>query len=109
MVAPSAGSVVLVRFPFSDLSGSKVRPAVVVASVGRGDFVLCQITSNPYADANAVQIDSADFASGSLARVSFVRPAKIFTASDLLMTAEVGRLNAVSFARVRTAVHVVLA
>jgi len=33
MVAPSVGAVVLVRFPFSDLSASKLRPAVVNAVV----------------------------------------------------------------------------
>ena len=38
MVVPSAGSVVLVPFPFSDLSQSKLRPAVVLADAGRGDW-----------------------------------------------------------------------
>jgi mRNA interferase MazF len=54
MVAPSVGSVVLVPFPFSDLSQSKLRPAVVLADAGRGDWILCQVTSSPYADAKAV-------------------------------------------------------
>lgn len=40
MVSPSEGSVVLVRFPFSDLSSSKLRPAVVIASVDRDDWTL---------------------------------------------------------------------
>jgi len=31
MGAPSAGSVILVPFPFSDLSQAKLRPAVVLA------------------------------------------------------------------------------
>ena len=50
MVTPSAGSVVLVRFPFSDLSQTRLRPAVVLADAGRGDWVLCQVTSNAYSD-----------------------------------------------------------
>ncbi len=45
-----AGLVVLVRFPFSDLSTSKLRPALILASAGGTDWVLCQITSNPYSD-----------------------------------------------------------
>jgi mRNA interferase MazF len=44
MVTPAAGAVVLVRFPFSDLSQTKLRPAVVRADAGRGDWVLCQVT-----------------------------------------------------------------
>jgi mRNA interferase MazF len=55
--------------------------------------VLCQITSNPYADSAAVRIDDADFISGSLQRVSFARPGKLFTANTALITAEVGRLR----------------
>ena len=39
MVAPATGAVVLVQFPFSDLSRSKLHPAVVLADVGRGDRV----------------------------------------------------------------------
>ena len=54
MGAPAAGSIVLVTFPFSDLSNSKLRPAVVLASADSGDWMLCQITSNPYADSHAV-------------------------------------------------------
>jgi hypothetical protein len=33
----AAGAVVLVRFPFSDLSRSTMRPAIVLADAGRGD------------------------------------------------------------------------
>jgi len=39
MGALTAGSIVLVTFPFSDLSISKLRPAVVLASVHRGDWI----------------------------------------------------------------------
>ena len=61
MVTPAVGPVVLVRFPFSDLSQSKLRPAVVLADAGRGDWILCQVTSNPYADARAVELAEGDF------------------------------------------------
>lgn len=37
MGSPSAGSVVLVKFPFSDLSSAKLRPAIVLAASGRDD------------------------------------------------------------------------
>jgi hypothetical protein len=59
VVLPSAGEVVLVPFPFSDLSTSKVRPAVCLADAGRGDWVLCQITSSPYGDPSAVPLVAA--------------------------------------------------
>lgn len=50
MVTPAAQNVVLVRFPLSDLTATKLRPAIVLAAAGRNDWVLCQITRNPYAD-----------------------------------------------------------
>jgi mRNA interferase MazF len=108
MVAPATGEVVLVPFPFSDLSQTKVRPAVCVADAGRGDWVLCQITSNPYGDPAAVPLDDADFASGGLLVASFARPGKLFTANAALMVRSVGRLNDAASQRVLTAVIGVL-
>ena len=93
MVAPAAGAVVLVRFPFSDLSQTKVRPAVVLADAGRGDCILCQITSKPYGDASAIELTNAAFASGSLRVISYARPAKLFTANQNLITSQVGNLR----------------
>ena len=58
MVSPSVGTVVLVSFPFSDLSASKLRPAFILSGGERDDWLLCQITSNPYADSNAIEIGS---------------------------------------------------
>ena len=43
MGAFTAGQVVIVHFPFSDLTAAKLRPAVVLAAAGRGDWILCQI------------------------------------------------------------------
>ena len=104
MVSPSAGEVVLVPFPFSDLSRSKLRPAVCLANAGRGDWVLCQVTSRPYGDPAAVPLGEADFASGGLLVASFARPGKLFTASVGLMVKSVGILSPAALTRVLTAV-----
>ena len=93
MGAPSAGAVVLVRFPFSDLSRAKLRPAAVLAKAGRGDWLLCQITSNPYADTRSVEIAEQDFASGNLMRTSYARPGKLFSANTSLMQRVAGALT----------------
>lgn len=99
------GAVVLVRFPFSDLSASKFRPAVVLASVGQGDHILVQVTSRPYGDGNAVELGRADFDQGGLQRMSYARPGKIFTANETLVDRMVGRLS--SAALEQLVVHVV--
>ncbi len=108
MGTPAAGEVVLVPFPFSDLSQSKVRPAVCLADAGRGDWILCQITSRPYGDSAAVPLDAPDFASGGLLVASFARPGKLFTAHAGLMDRSVGVLNPAAFARVLSSVVAVL-
>lgn len=86
----AAGAVVLVPFPFSDLSTTKLRPAVVLADAGRGDFVLCQVTSNAYADPVALELGPSDFARGSLNATSYARPGKLFTADKGLIVRQVG-------------------
>ena len=104
MVTPSAGEVVTVLFPFSDLTNSKLRPAVVLADAGRGDWILCQVTSNSYSDPGAIQIEEEDFVSGSLQRISYARPGKIFTANETLITSKVGTLQDASFRKIANAI-----
>jgi mRNA interferase MazF len=104
MVTPTAGAVVLVPFPFSDLSQAKLRPAVILAAAGRGDWILCQITSNPYGDARAIALDDESFATGSLRVASYARPGKLFTANRDLMVTQVGSLKAESFKQIINAV-----
>ena len=100
MVTPTAGTVVLVPFPFSDLSQTKLRPAVVLADAGRGDWILCQITSNPYGDARAIALTDASFAVGSLRVASYARPGRLFTGNRDLMMTQVGNLKADHFRRI---------
>ena len=102
------GTVVLVRFPFSDLSASKLRPAVVLADVGRGDYVLVQVTSNPYGDILAVELTDDSFESGSLNRISYARPGKLFTANESLIERSVGELSTASFEKLTSAIARIL-
>lgn len=104
MVPSSVGAIVMVPFPFSDLSQTKFRPAVVLAGAGRGDWVLCQITSKSYADPDAVLLESNDFSRGSLQVTSYARPGKLFTANISLIASEIGTLTPAAFDRVLDAI-----
>jgi len=88
MVPSTAGAIMLVRFPLSDLSRSKLRPAVALAEAGREDWILCQVTSNSYSDSRAITLLAESFRQGGLQRVSYARPGKLFTANRELMTSE---------------------
>ena len=51
-----SGDVVVVPFPFTDLASAKIRPALVLAALTRGDLILCQITSQAAGHPEAVLI-----------------------------------------------------
>jgi len=104
VVTPTVGEVVLVPFPFSDLSQAKVRPAACLADAGRGDWILCQITSNPYGDPAAISLTSADFATGGLLVASYARPGKLFTAHSGLLVRSVGVLTPAATQQILTTV-----
>ena len=104
MVTFTAGAVVLVRFPFSDLSQTKLRPAVVLAEAGRGDWILCQVTSKQYGDPRAILLEDTSFSAGSLRVLSYARPGKLFTANRDLIVSEVATLKAQSLRQVVDAV-----
>ena len=108
MVVPEPGAIVLVRFPFSDLSQTKLRPAVILAFAGGSDWILCQVTSNPYGDARAIQLDENSFSAGSLRVLSLARPGKLFTASQGLMVAAVAKLKPGPFRRITDSVIALL-
>ena len=93
----AAGQVVLVPFPYTDQTGEKVRPALLVASAGRGDWIACQITSNPFADIHAIEVTDASFTLGGLSRTSYLRPTKVFTLHHLLFLNVLGTLSQGSF------------
>ena len=87
------GEVVIVPFPFSDLSRIKKRPALVVADLQGDDRILCQITSQSYGDPYSIPLNSDDFNFGGLMMESWVRPNKIFTFESSIIEKSVGHLN----------------
>ena len=86
------GDVVIIPFPFTDLTGSKKRPAFVIANLPGDDILICQITSKSKSDSFALSIESYDFISGGLPIDSFIRPNKIFTANKNIILSVAGHL-----------------
>ncbi|MEM8779717.1 MAG: type II toxin-antitoxin system PemK/MazF family toxin, partial [Cyanobacteria bacterium P01_G01_bin.49] len=87
------GDVVVVPFPFSDLSQSKRRPALVICNLQGSDLILCQITSQNPNDIYAISLTNNNFQSGGLNRNSYIRPNKIFTATENLILYKIGQLK----------------
>jgi mRNA interferase MazF len=86
------GEVVVVPFPYSDLSQSKNRPALILIDLPGADSVLAAITSTG-SDPNAIALDAQDFTSGSLPHASYIHPAKLFTFQKSLIHRVVGTVT----------------
>ena len=84
------GSIVLARFPFTDLTGGKRRPALVVSrdNARRGELVLCFITSVPRTGPDTAPI-AATPATG-LKLPSVVRFDKLATLDLAVITGKLG-------------------
>jgi mRNA interferase MazF len=87
------GDVVVVPFPFSDLSGSKNRPALVLTDLSGDDLMICQITSKPTNDLFSIPLISKDFISGSLSVNSYIRPLRVFTIDKHIVFSKVGQVT----------------
>lgn len=87
------GDVVVLPFPFTDLTGSKRRPALVVATLSGDDLILCMITSVVRSDAYAIPLAQNDFSTGILPQPSIIRPNRLFTADANLIVRHAGALS----------------
>ena len=87
------GDIVVIPFPFSDLSGAKKRPALVLADLQGDDIILCQITSRQTSDKYALPINSQNFKYNNLPVQSNIRPNRIFTADKNIIIKKAASLN----------------
>ena len=87
------GDIVVLNFPFSDLSQTKRRPALVLATLQGDDLILCQITSQARADTYSLPLEQPDFSSGGLSQSSRIRPNRIFTADEAIIVYRAGHIS----------------
>lgn len=87
------GDIVVVPFPFSDLTQTKKRPAFVVTELKGNDLILCQITSKKSKDEYSIMVSEKDFQEGTLHQDSQIRPNKLFTADFALIQYKIGTLK----------------
>lgn len=87
------GDVVVLPFPFSDLSATKRRPALVLATLPGNDLIVCQITSQHVRDGLSIALEQNDFLTGQLSQPSNIRPNRIFTAEQSLVLYSIGRVK----------------
>jgi len=101
---PRRSDLVLLPFPFSDLSSAKRRPVLVLRNPNRqGDFLAAQVTSQLHHQP-AVPLADDHLKLGMLPKTSIVRTDKVFTLSASLIVRRIGVLSEPAFDRVLRAV-----
>lgn len=97
----AVGDIVVVSFPFSDLTSAKKRPALVVGQADFGNLILCQITSKAYASNKAIALTALE-SGGALPLTSYIRPDKLFTADTSIILSLLGSVSQRSIDKVKT-------
>ena len=96
-MAYQRGDVVLIHFPFTDLSAAKTRPAIVVSSDlyhhSRSELLLAYVSSQVTKAQPPLDYRLADWSLAGLPKPSFVRP-KLAAVEAALVVYQVGRLTA---------------
>ncbi len=87
------GEIVVVPFPFSDLTQAKRRPALIIAELEGNDLILCQITSQSIKDKYSIPVIDNDFDNGTLKQPSNIRPNRIFTADKYIILYSIGKIK----------------
>ncbi|MEX0801466.1 MAG: type II toxin-antitoxin system PemK/MazF family toxin [Dehalococcoidia bacterium] len=107
----SRGDVVLVPFPFTDLSGQKKRPAVVVSSntynQSQDDLVLAQLSSQVSRPVPTDEYLLTGWQQANLLHPSVVRP-KLFTIDSSLIIRALGQLSAIDMAGLDSRLRLIL-
>ena len=103
------GDIVLLPFPFTNLTATRTRPAVVmsVEAFQRdiGDFTVAMITSVPYS--TPYDYELRDWQTAHLLRPSWVR-AKLATLDPALVRYQPGRLSDADLAEVEQHIRLAL-
>eukprot|EP01035_Chromulina_nebulosa_P034041 gene34040-biopygen22095 len=87
------GDLLLVPFPFTDLSATKRRPVLALTSADSyGDFIALPVTSRPQIE-HGMPITAMDMAAGTLPAPSWIRTNRIVTLNATLVVKQVGHVT----------------
>ncbi|MCW3124773.1 MAG: type toxin-antitoxin system PemK/MazF family toxin [Bacteroidetes bacterium] len=104
------GDIVLVPFPFTDLTSTKRRPALVISNDlvnNTGDLIIVMITSQDKKDFLQIEIDSANI-TPNLPKKSYVRYHKITIVDSSLVVALISKADETLLEQVKQKIHLLL-
>ena len=99
------GEILIVPFPFSDLSGTKQRPVLVISKMAYNrkaeDIVTCGITSNLKDSWFSVLIDNKDLEYGQIPKPSRIKADKLFTLEKSIVKKRIAKINSMALNKVK--------
>ena len=99
------GEIVVVPFPFSNLSGIKQRPVLILSknsdNESSGDIITCAITSNIKISRYSVPIDNKSLIEGKIPKPSRIRVDKLFTIDQEIIKKKIARVDKETFEKVK--------
>ena len=100
------GDILIVPFPFSDLSSIRYRPVLVLSNnsdnIFSDDIIICGITSNLKDTKHSVLIDNSSLKEGNIPITSRIKIDKLFTIEKNLIKKKIGRINKETFEKVES-------
>lgn len=99
------GEIVVVPFPFSDLSGAKQRPVLVLSkskdNENSQDIITCAITSNIKDSKYSIFVDNKNLVEGEIPKPSRIKVDKLFTLDKEIIKKKIARINKETFEKVK--------
>ena len=93
--------IILIPFPFTDLSATKKRPALVISYTDfnkeNKGILVCQITHNLKQRRHSIYINNNNLENGSLAVESLIKANKIFTIDKSLIIQKICKLDSKTY------------
>lgn len=98
--------ILIVPFPFTDLTSIKQRPVLVISNdkynFSTEDIIVCGITSNLKDTRCSVLIENKNLTDGKIPTISRIKVDKIITLKKSLVKKKIGRLNDETFEKVKS-------
>ncbi len=109
------GDIVLLSFPFTDLSGTKVRPAILISDDSfnqqNNDGIFICVTTQKYQTPFDIQLNksSPSFRSSGLKENSTIRASKIMCLDKNLVRRRLGSADSALMKKIQSALKCLLA
>jgi mRNA interferase MazF len=98
--------ILLVPFPFSDQSGRKVRPVIVISNnefnLHSEDIIVMGVTSNLSKDKYSLSLNNKDLDEGKLVTNCFIKVENVLKLDKELIIKKIGKIKSNKFDQIKT-------